>query len=210
MNPEQTKLNIGCGYIKMTDFWNIDKNPNCNPDQIVDVTHAPWPYQDDFFEKIVATNVMQFLGQTPQEFESVMKEMYRVSQNNAEWYIKVPHHRCDLLWSDHAMIKGLTGYSFQLFDQSLNVKSIENSTGESTHGLDLAIDIEVFDVQVELLPYWQKQRQEQEVTAKQLEIKIGTLSNVVQSIGVYCRVHKPGRFSNYITKQKSVSPVSTD
>ena len=81
------------------------------------------------------------------------------------------------------------------------MKSIENYTGESTHGLDLDIDIEVFDLQFELLPYWKKKQQEQEVTAKQLEIKMGTLSNVIQSVSVYCRVHKPGRFSHYITKQ---------
>ena len=39
--------------------------------------------------------------------------MYRVSKNGAEWFINVPHHRCDLFWDDYTHVKPFTRKSLR-------------------------------------------------------------------------------------------------
>jgi len=34
MTPEHTKLNMGCGFKKLNDHWNVDIEPTCNPDEV--------------------------------------------------------------------------------------------------------------------------------------------------------------------------------
>lgn len=198
MTPEHTKLNIGCGFNKQEYFWNIDKDARCNPDQIVDIEQCPWPFETDFFERILANNVLTYVGDTAQQWIDIIKEMYRVSADQAEWVIKFPHHRCDWQYSDHAVKRPLSFYMFGLFDQTNNVASIERRSGDSVHGLLENIDIEVFDINTELLPYWQQQVQDQLVTPKQMDTNVHTLNNILQSVTIHCRVHKPGRHHNFL------------
>jgi hypothetical protein len=60
MEPEHTKLNMGCGFKKLNDHWNVDVEPKCNPDQVLDFEVTPWPYEDNFFDKINAVKVSAF------------------------------------------------------------------------------------------------------------------------------------------------------
>lgn len=201
MIPEHKKLNMGCGFKKLEDHWNVDVEPKCNPDQVLDFEVTPWPYEDNFFDKITADNILEHLGQNPKVFTNIIKEMYRVSKDQAEWYVNIPHHRCDLYWDDYTHVRILTPKTFRMFDQKVNFESIAKKLSDSTYGLYYGVDLEVYDVTYNMVNYWLKQQQDGFLGPKQLDLKLNTLANVAESVNIFIRVHKPGRFETWNTTQ---------
>jgi predicted SAM-dependent methyltransferase len=198
MTPELNKLNMGCGFKKLNDHWNVDIEPKCNPDQVLDFEETPWPYEDNFFERINCDNILEHLGQNPKVFTNIIKEMYRVSKDKAEWCIIVPHHRCDIFWDDYTHVRALSVKTFQLFNQEYNFQSIQNSSSDSTFGIYHSVDLEVYDVNYKLIDYWKNQVEIGLIGSKQLDINLNTMSNICESVNIFIRVHKPGRFEHYI------------
>lgn len=202
MKPEHTKLNMGCGFKKLNDHWNVDQEARCNPDQVLDLEVTPWPYEDDFFDKITADNILEHIGQNPKVFTNVIKEMYRVSKDQAEWYVQFPHHRCDLFWDDYTHVRALTAKTFKMFDQKMNFETIAKKLSESTFGLYHDVDLEVVDVTYNIIGYWLAQQQEGMIGPKELDMKLNTLSNVAESVNIFIKVHKPGRFEDWAKSQR--------
>jgi len=198
MKVESTKLNIGCGYRKLNDHWNVDSESKCNPDQVMDLEITPWPYEDDSFERITAHHILEHVGQDPKVFLSILKEMYRVSFDGAEWHIAVPHHRCDIAWDDFTHVRMLTAKTFKMFDQKHNYEIIERGFGESTYGIHNNMDLEVVDVNYDIVSLWQQQLNEGMLGSAELNIKLNTLSNVAETVSIFIKVHKPGRFEHLI------------
>lgn len=196
--PEHTKLNMGCGLKKIMDHWNVDIESKCNPDQVLDFENTPWPYEDNFFDRITADNVLQQLGQNSKVFANIIKEMYRVSKDGAEWYVSVPHHRSDVLWGDHANVRVLTPKTFQLFDQSINNEIINRNLSEPIYGLHNRVDIEVVDVNHSIMTTWQQQLNDGLIGSKELDMKLNTHANIADSTKIFIKIHKPGRFENLI------------
>ena len=197
MTPEHRKLNMGCGFKKLDDHWNVDISSRCNPDEVLDLEQFPWPYEDNFFERIHADNILEHLGQDPKVFTKVMQEMYRVSADQAEWYINVPHHRCDLFWDDYTHVRALSAKTFKMFDQKVNFESIAKKLSDSTYGLYHDVDIEVYDENYNIVDYWKQQQAQGMIGPTQLIIHLNTMSNVCESVSIFCRVHKPGRFADW-------------
>jgi predicted SAM-dependent methyltransferase len=200
--PEHTKLNLGCGFKKLPDHWNVDIEKKCNPDQVLDMEQTPWPYEDDFFDVITADNILEHVGQNPRVFTAIMKEMYRVSKDGAQWYINVPHHRCDLAWDDYTHVRVLTPKTFKMFDQKYNFESIAKKLADSTFGLYHSVDLETVDVNLNFIPYWVEQQKAGMLGSAQLEINLNTMSNVVESFDIFLKVHKPGRFEDWFSTQQ--------
>jgi hypothetical protein len=198
MIPEHTKLNLGCGFKKLNDHWNVDVESKCNPDEVVDLEVTPWPWSDNFFDKINADNILEHLGQNPKVFTNIMKEMYRISKDGAIWFINVPHHRCDLYWDDYTHVRILTPKTFKMFDQKTNVESIKKKLSDSVFGLVHDIDIEVTDVSYNIVNYWLNQQEDGMLAPKQLDINLNTLANVAESVNIFITVHKPGRHSSFL------------
>lgn len=200
MTPESRKLNMGCGFKKLDDHWNVDIESKCNPDQVLDFEQTPWPFEDNFFSKIHCDNILEHLGQNPKVFTNVIKEMYRVSQDRAEWFICVPHHRCDLFWDDYTHVRPLSAKTFQMFDQKFNFDCIERRLSESTYGIYHNVDLEVYDATYNIINYWRSQQEQGMLGPKQLDLNLNTMSNVCESVNIFIRVHKPGRFENLIQR----------
>ena len=192
---------MGCGFNKLNDHWNVDSFAKCNPDQVLDLEITPWPYEDDFFDKINANNVLEHLGQDPNVFTNIIKEMYRVSKDQAEWYVQVPHHRCDLFWDDYTHVRVLTPKTFRMFDQKVNFEAIAKKLSDSTYGLYHSVDLEVVDVTYNMVGYWLQQQQDGMIGSKELDIKLNTMSNVCESVNIFIKVHKPGRFEDWAKTQ---------
>jgi predicted SAM-dependent methyltransferase len=196
MIPEQNKLNMGCGFNRLDGYWNVDVEPKCNPDEVVNLEVTPWPYEDNFFEQIHASNILEHLGRTSSAFTNVIKEMYRVSMHGATWTIQVPHHRCDIQFDDYTHIRALTPKTFRMFDQQYNFESIEKKLSDSTFGLYHNVDLEVTDVKYNLTGYWRQQLQNGLIGSAQLDINLNTMANVAESVDIHVTVHKPGRYAH--------------
>lgn len=197
IEPEHKKLNMGCGFKKILDHWNVDIEKRCNPDQVVDLETFPWPFPDNYFEHINADNVLEHLGHSPKTFTNLMKEMYRVSDNDATWTICFPHHRCDLFFDDYTHVRPLTSKTFKMFDQKVNFESIAKKLSDSTFGLYHDIDIEVTYENYELTWFFQEKLNQGMIGSKELDIQLNTVSNVCQNVEVHVKVHKPGRYSTW-------------
>lgn len=195
--PEHKKLNLGCGFKKLNDHWNVDIEKKCNPDQVLDLETFPWPFSDNFFEHVRADNILEHLGQSPSIFTQVIKEMYRVSDHNATWYINFPHHRCDLFFDDYTHVRPLTAKTFRMFDQKVNFESIAKKLSDSTFGLYHNVDVEVTNVDYDLTWFFREQLNNGMIGARELDIKLNTQSNVCETVTIEMKVHKPGRYSNW-------------
>lgn len=80
------KLNLGCGKSPSQGFVNIDIFPYKYIDVITDVNKG-LPFKNDVFSEMYCSHVIEHLDDTL----DIMKEIYRVSKNNAIITIKVPH-----------------------------------------------------------------------------------------------------------------------
>lgn len=198
--PELKKLNMGCGFNKLNDHWNVDCESICNPDQVLDFEKTPWPYEDNFFEKITASNVLEHLGQDPKVFTNIIKEMYRVSCDQAEWFIQVPHHRCDLFWDDYTHVRVITPKTLRLFDQKYNFESISKQIADSTYGFFHNVDLEVYNLTFNMVGWWKQQLQDGMLGEKEFDIKLNTICNVAESFNIFIKVHKPGRYADWIKR----------
>lgn len=200
MEIEQTKLNMGCGFRKLEDHWNVDISPKCNPDQVLDFDVTPWPYEDNFFENITASNILEHLGQNPRVFTEIIKEMYRVSKDGASWFIQIPHHRCDVFFDDYTHVRALTEKTFKMWDQKVNYESILKNSADSTYGLYNDVDLEVVDVDYNIIHVWRNELEAGLIGAAQLNKKLNTLANVVDTVSISIKIHKPGRYADFIKK----------
>jgi hypothetical protein len=196
--PEHRKLNMGSGFKKKDDHWNVDINPKGTPDQIWNFEDTPWPWEDNFFEKIFADNVIEHLGQRPADFAKIIQEMYRVSANQAEWAIIVPHYRCDLFWDDFTHVRPITEKTMKMFDQQNNYDAYHKKLSDSAFGFSLGVDLEVIDATYDIVGYWQKLQNDGLLGQAQLNINLNTMANVCESINIFIRVHKPGRHETWL------------
>lgn len=201
MIPEHTKLNMGCGLNKLNDHWNVDVESKCNPDQILDFEVTPWPYEDSFFDNITANNILEHLGQDPKVFTNIIKEMYRVSKDQAVWHVTVPHPWSHAFINDYTHVRVLTEETFKMFDQSYNVECITKKYSDSTCGMYHNVDLETLEVDRELMPYWRHLQEHGMVGSGQLEINSNTMNNVFHKIEISMKVHKPGRFIEWFINQ---------
>ena len=199
MIPEHKKLNMGCGFAKLNDHWNVDVTPRCNPDEVFDLENTPYPWEDNFFEKITANNILEHLGETPRKFTAILKEMYRISSDLAEWSIVVPHHRCDLFYDDYTHIRTLTTKTFRMFDQKVNFETL-GKLSDATFGIFNDMDLEVLDYTFNVVGYWQNLLNDEMLGNKEFNIKLNTMSNVVEATNIFLKVHKPGRCQDLIKK----------
>ena len=193
LKPEHNQLNMGCGFKKLLDYWNVDAWKDCNPDQVLDFEQTPWPYEDNFFIKINADSILEHLGQTPQKFLEIIKEMYRVSAPDCIWNIIAPHHRCDNFYNDFTHVRVITENTFRMFDQKFNENTRKRKLSHSLHGIQNAIDLELVSANYDITNVFQAMVNEGMLGPKQLNIDLNTKSNVAESIKLQIKVHKPCR-----------------
>jgi hypothetical protein len=133
------KLNLGCGFNKVSGFLNIDSEEACNPDQVVDL-EKPWPFPDNSVTEIRATHVLEHLGQETSVFLGVMKEMYRVCIDGARIDIQVPHHDHWTFHADPTHVRKILPEGLKLFDQQLNRELSAKGYSNSPLGVYLNVD----------------------------------------------------------------------
>jgi hypothetical protein len=86
-----------------------------------------------------------------------------------------------------------------MFDQKFNFESIERGLSESTYGIYHSVDLDVYDTTYNIINYWRAKQEEGLIGFKELDLKLNTLSNVCESVNIFIKVHKPGRYEKLIT-----------
>jgi len=193
-DKEVKKLNLGCGVNKFDGFVNVDKSDLFPCDEKVDLNVFPWPWKDSTYSHIVAKDVLEHLGEKPNDIVKIVKEMYRVSENGAIWEIQSPHWNCDTAKDDPTTVRPITVTMFQMFNKKVTYENIESGSGESTLAFDEDIDIEVCDVNFEYTPPFAKRIKDKQITPDELSYALNHFNNVALSTRILIQVHKPGRY----------------
>lgn len=83
-----TKLNLGCGFdrIEVGDWVNIDVNPKCNPDTILDLNDLQWPFDNQSVDYIIMSHVLEHLN----DEKTALRECARILKPGGVLEIKMP------------------------------------------------------------------------------------------------------------------------
>lgn len=184
------KLNLGCGYNKVEGYINVDSDPLCEPDQVVDLeTTLPW--SDNSVDEIVLNHVLEHLGQDTKTYLRMWQEFYRVLKDGALILISVPHHRHDNFYHDPTHVRVVTPVGIDMFNQRRNYEAIKSGNQESTMGLKLGIDIAVTDVRYDLAPWYQQQLTD---TGQALNVEeMNKFNNACFQVNIKAKTYKPAR-----------------
>jgi SAM-dependent methyltransferase len=137
------KLNLGCGQHKLPGFVNVDRFGA--PDLKHDLEAFPWPWPDSSVDEVVLQHVLEHLGQTPDTFIGVMKELYRVCKPGALVKIAVPHPRHDNFLGDPTHVRAITADVLCLFSQALNREWEKTGAANTPLGLYNGVDFELVE-----------------------------------------------------------------
>ena len=75
MKINTKKINLGSGDKKIPGFINVDKYNTFDPDVVHDLETFPYPFSNDEVDEIKLIHVLEHLGQTPDIFVNIMKEL---------------------------------------------------------------------------------------------------------------------------------------
>lgn len=115
------KLNLGCGDNYLDGFVNLDKG-FCKKDVEHDLENVPYPFKDNQFDYIVATNVLEHLNKA--NWFEIINELYRISSPNAIWEIYSPYALSDNFFTDPTHKMPLTTRSFDFFDPNKELRKL--------------------------------------------------------------------------------------
>ena len=72
------KLNLGCRNKIIEWYINVDKFDLYNVDLKHDLETFPYPFEDDSVKEIILSDVLEHIGQSPEIFIKILKELYRI------------------------------------------------------------------------------------------------------------------------------------
>ena len=102
-----TRLNLGCNTDVRAGWLNVDI-ADYGGNEIIDLNSYPWPFDENQFDEIFASHVMEHLG----NFNSVVNEMWRVCRDGALIEVRVPFFLSTKYYSepDHRIPFGIRSF----------------------------------------------------------------------------------------------------
>lgn len=173
------KLNMGCGHNKADGFVNVDKAPECAPDQVVDLEAFPWPWETASIDEVMFNHSLEHLGRDPDVFFMMMRELYRVCRHRARIAINVPHPRHDHFIGDPTHVRPVTPEVLTLFSKRLCRQWIERQCANSTLALYLDVDFELLEAQAVPDAAYVERVRDGSMTIEELTERAKTMNNVV-------------------------------
>lgn len=89
-------LDVGCGRNKVDGSVGIDRFSMDNVDKVHDLDSFPWPFKDNYFDRIIFKHSIAHLD----NILKVMEEVHRIGKSGAIVEIITPHYSCDNYFTD--------------------------------------------------------------------------------------------------------------
>lgn len=80
-------LNLGCGYKKLDGYINIDNNPSCFPDMLIDLEKAKLPFKDKSIDTVYSSHVLEHI----RNIRPLLLEIRRVLKKDGLMVSIVPY-----------------------------------------------------------------------------------------------------------------------
>ena len=184
------KLNLGCGSKKLDGFVNIDKYDTYKPDIVHDLENFPYPFNDNSVTEILLSHVLEHLGQNPDIFNSIIKELYRICLNGSLIDIRVPHPRHDDFLSDPTHVRPITITTLSLYDKELNLKWEKEGAANTPLAIIHNVNFFIKDVQYKLDQKYENLIKENIENKKKLDDYAHKYNNVIKEMKIIWQVIK--------------------
>lgn len=184
------KLNLGCGSVILKDFVNVDKFDFYKPNIVHDLEVFPYPFQDNSVDEIILSHVLEHIGQIPDVFNEIIKELYRICRNGSLINITVPHPRHDDFISDPTHVRPITLRSLSMYDQKLNKIWEEKNASNTPLGLIHNVNFQILSVNYVLDQRYQKLLNEKKIEENDLKEYSEKYNNVIKEINLKWKVIK--------------------
>lgn len=179
---DKTKINAGSGVHTVDEpgWRNWDKFPEKENVERVDI-EGPWPVEDSSVDTVLFNHSLEHVGQQPNTFLGIIKELYRVCCDGATIYINAPHHMSDEFWGDPTHCRPITADMWPLFSKKANQHFRDNGGANSCLAFQLDVDFEltnnqcVIDERFQYLkddPSWQRLAATQRNVIREIRLEI--------------------------------------
>lgn len=108
------KLNLGCGTDYKDGWVNVDMG-DCRCDVKHDLEVFPWPFEDSSVDEMWFQHIFEHFS--PQNFISIVREIYRIGRDSAIVTLISPYAGSDNYWTDPTHKMPLTSRTFDFFDR---------------------------------------------------------------------------------------------
>ena len=184
------KLNLGCGNKLLKGYINLDKFNYYKCDITHDLEKFPYPFKNDSVNEILLSHVLEHIGQQPDTFINIIKELYRICTNNALITINVPHPRHEDFLSDPTHVRPITVLGLSLFDQKLNRDWQKAGAANSPLGLIHNVNFNIEKYEYSLDENIVSKRNIGELNDQELEKMMLHNNNVIKQINMNLRAIK--------------------
>lgn len=134
------KLNLGSGEVRIDGFLNCDYDSLTKPDYVFDMERDRFPFEDNSVDVIVASHVLEHLGEG---YFHCLQEMYRVCRHGAVIHVNVPYHRNDQFFDDPTHRRAVTVEGLRLFSRKYNQACREQGAYASKLAERYNVDFEI-------------------------------------------------------------------
>lgn len=103
-------LDVGCGHKKRPGAVGIDILEDSDADIVHDLNSFPWPIDDDEFDVIYATHVLEHL----EDVIKIMEELHRILKPGGRLIIETPHYTSWNAYTDptHRRFFGFRSFNY--------------------------------------------------------------------------------------------------
>ncbi|MCK4233399.1 methyltransferase domain-containing protein [candidate division WOR-3 bacterium] len=104
-------INLGCGNRKSPKMIGVDINPLTDVDIIADLSHFPYPFKDDIFDKVICNSILEHID----DLVNAIREIHRISKNGAQITITGPHFSSSDFYADPTHKRAFSSRTFNYF-----------------------------------------------------------------------------------------------
>jgi SAM-dependent methyltransferase len=108
------KLNLGCGTDIREGWINLDNFDSKTLDVIHNLETFPYPFDDNYFDEIIAINVLEHIENPVR----VIEELHRITRKDGKVTIRVPYYNSKDMGTDPTHKNFFSEHSLDYFDPS--------------------------------------------------------------------------------------------
>ena len=174
------KLNLGSGDKKIDGFLNVDKFDTFKPDIVHDLETFPYPFNDNEIDEIKLIHVLEHIGQSPDIFIEIIKQLYRICCDQAIIHIL----------ADPTHVRPITTLGLSLFDLELNKQWQKIGAANTPMAIIHKVNFKIIKNEIVLSPKYSSMLKEKKITNNQLQEIIDKYNNVVKQTNYILKVIK--------------------